>query len=182
MTLLSPLAYATAKGEIRATLPWLFAANGIFVAMILWRRHKYGPKFPDRKTVKIVFEETFASGRSMRNFMTMIGGTSRGLKITVTEEELWVRPFFPFGIFGYVYDLEHRIPLADVTAIESGRRSVAVHFRRQREKDVPGHLVLQVWNAPALIQAMSAGRGMERKDGEGEGAGDSPGPRWSSPG
>lgn len=66
----------------------------------------------------ILFQEWFASGSSMKNVLTRIGGASRVLRLVVTKDLLWVTSWFPFLLITTFYDLEHVIPRHKISVIE----------------------------------------------------------------
>lgn len=85
------------------------------------------PKLPP----DALFGESGASGNSERSFITRIGGASRVLLVWVTNRELVVEHIFPFNVFMFEdpYDLEHRVPIQSITAVEVGAiNSVFVSF------------------------------------------------------
>jgi hypothetical protein len=83
----------------------------------LWRRHTRGSIFPEVSREQIRFRESFASGRSHRDRSTRWGGAANCLKVTVTDDELWIVPLFPFSAFAEQFDLEHRILKRRITEI-----------------------------------------------------------------
>jgi hypothetical protein len=124
----------------------------VYIGVLLLRRHYRGPKFPPQNTVNVVFKERLASGSSHRNLIIRFGGASRCLTIVVTTEELWVTTFFPFTAIAGTYDLEHRIPLKDLTSVVPAGRRVTVGFRRPNGK--PGELGLYVRNPEEFIRRL----------------------------
>ena len=64
------------------------------------------PKIPDDE---ILFKEKNASGCSHRNIFTRLSSARSCLMITITKDELWIMPSFPFNLMAGGYDLEHRI-------------------------------------------------------------------------
>ncbi len=107
----------------------LVAAN---LAWRIIRHRRRGISFPPLHTVHVRFHEGAASGNSDKSLVTRFGGASHCLRVTVTDDEVLVRPFFPFNLITEA-DLEHRIPRAAVTSAQvaeatSGRR-VLLDFR-----------------------------------------------------
>jgi hypothetical protein len=98
--------------------------TGIVVRRI-WR----GSIFPPRDRVIVVFEERWTSGCSLKSWRTRYGGANNCLRVTVTEDEIWVTPHAPFSIIADKIDLEHRIPIRDVIRITPKNRSVELEFR-----------------------------------------------------
>ncbi len=95
---------------------------------MLWRRKIRGPHFPYRNEVNILFEERWTSGRSHKSLFTRLGGANNCLRVTVTEDELWVAPHFPFSAFAAQFDLDHRVRRESITNIEQKRKMTCVTF------------------------------------------------------
>ena len=91
----------------------------VLLASILYRRYKLADQTPFDKT-KLVFDENWVSGWSRKNWFTRIGGAGKCLKVSVNNEEVYIRPFYPlqFGFIPEIFDLEHRIPKENVISIE----------------------------------------------------------------
>lgn len=72
---------------------------------------------------EVLFHERFGSGSSHRNLLTKLGGAQNCLLVTVTDCELLIRPWFPFNMLFMpeIYDLEHRIPIAEISSIHERR-------------------------------------------------------------
>lgn len=97
-----------------------------------YRHRQRGISFPPLKSVHVRFHEGAASGNSDKNSFSRMGGARRCLRVTVTDDEVWVRPFFPFNLITES-DLEHRIPVSSITFAQLadsklGRR-VLLNFR-----------------------------------------------------
>ncbi|MBC8140477.1 MAG: hypothetical protein H7Y38_03455 [Armatimonadetes bacterium] len=58
----------------------------------------------------ILHEEYAASGNSLRDLLTRFGGARNCLHLVVTADALYIRPVFPFSIFGTLLDLSHHVP------------------------------------------------------------------------
>jgi hypothetical protein len=71
------------------------------------------------------FRETAVSGRSCDAPLVRIGGATRCLTVTVTEDELWVAPAFPISAFARVRGLVNRVPLLRIHLMEklAGRKA-----------------------------------------------------------
>ncbi len=105
---------------------WVFGSFG----MRWYRRAKRGSLFPERDSVNIRFEERWTSGRSHKSSYTKIGGASLCLRVTVTDDEVWIAPHPPFNLVEKS-DLEHRIKKETITNIATTKRgSVIVEFSR----------------------------------------------------
>ncbi|MCZ6877421.1 MAG: hypothetical protein O7G29_04690 [Acidobacteria bacterium] len=105
------------------------------VSWLFWRRHQRGAIFPEVPPQQIRFKERFASGWSHKNWRTRWLGAQNGLKIIVTDEELWVVPVFPFSALAELTDLEHRVRKDDITRVTERRhffvRSFLIDFLDQ---------------------------------------------------
>jgi len=91
------------------------------------------PKLP----AEALFAEGGASGHSLRNVVTRLGGASRVLLVWVTKREFVVEVIFPFNVFMYEnpYDLEHRVPIEALTNVElEGRNAVRVSFNDSEQQ------------------------------------------------
>lgn len=117
---------------LTGVFPFLFVAAFVWVfgciAFMLWRHKARGVRFPNRNDVNVLFEERWASGRSYKSLFTRFGGASNCLRVTVTEDELWVTLRFPFSAMAAQLDLEHRIPRDAITKIEQNHKIVSVVF------------------------------------------------------
>ena len=73
-----------------------------------------------------------------------MGGASNCLKVMLTHDRLFIRPFFPFLILGPDIDLVHSIPLTNIESVgqKSGvfLKSIRIRFRmpdgESREIDI----------------------------------------------
>jgi hypothetical protein len=72
----------------------------IWFGWLFYRHKKYGIVFPKLPPEEIRFHEGMASGRSFKTFFTRIGGARKCLRVTVTNTEVWIRPFFPICVYG----------------------------------------------------------------------------------
>jgi len=109
------------------------------VASLIYRKVK-GSGIGKPPAENISFEERFASGRSHKRWYTSIGGAYNCLVVTVTDTELFIRPFFPFNLmfFPEIFDLEHQIKLEDIEKIDRTkalfRDKVLVQFGKPGSK------------------------------------------------
>jgi len=119
---------------------WLFLFCFVWVVVgFTWRyfRHKRtGVVFPHVPPERISFEERASSGCSHKTMFTRLGGARNCLQVTVTDAEVWIRPFFPFSILAQQFDLEHRIARASITSVEPTRsafaRTLLLDYRDER--------------------------------------------------
>ena len=117
--------------------------GALFIAAVLWtfailawrfyRQRQRGIAFPSLESVHHTFHEGMASGSSHKSWWTRFGGARNCLRVTVTDSEVWIRPFFPFSLLAGAFDLQHRIPRSSISAAElsssSLLRSVLLDFR-----------------------------------------------------
>lgn len=76
-----------------------------------------------------VFQEWSASGCSMKNILTQLGGARGVLRLVVTDKLLWVTSWFPFSLLAPFYDMEHVIPLGQITNVETRERWMSTEIR-----------------------------------------------------
>ena len=139
-------------------VPWVV----LVLASVLVRRRRgqpiLRPAFPDA-----IYVERWASGRSLRNAVTRLGGASGCLWVAVTPDALHVGLHFPFNMafLGEIYRLEHRIDARGIRAVEAsrsrlGRRTVRVRFACPDGKEEA--IELQVADPDLLEVALAAVR------------------------
>lgn len=126
--------------------------NVVAVAFMLWRRKRRGLVLPKVGDADVVFSERFASGSSDKSWMTRLGGASNCLTVIVTRTHLAITTFFPFTAFAGTYDLEHLVPLSDITRVGPKGRVTEVEFRRNDGDR--RNLTLRMRNAAGFLQAL----------------------------
>jgi hypothetical protein len=57
------------------------------------------------------------------------------LRVVLTDSELWITTLAFFRGIAARYDLDHRIPLGDITDVEERGMSVLIHFRRSDQTE-----------------------------------------------
>lgn len=124
------------------------------MAFLLWRRKVHGPHFPARDEVHVLFDERWTSGRSFKSLLTRLGGANKCLRVTVTDDELWITPHFPFSAFAATYDLDHRARRDAVRHIERHRRNVTIDFVGADGQE--HRLELRLRDADGFVAALSA--------------------------
>jgi len=106
-------------------IPWFVTVGGLLLvatASIVYRvrtgRYVFRPHLTNA-----VFSETWASGRSHRDWITRLGAASGCLWVAVTPDELLVGPHFPFNLMFMpeMYGLEYRASGADIESVELSR-------------------------------------------------------------
>lgn len=113
-------------------LAWaVFFILGSLVYRRLTDKHIFRPHFADA-----VYKESWASGRSLRNVLTRLGGANNCLWITVAGNSLHVGLHFPGTLFFPEFlGLEHSIPAENIVSLEKveprfGKPSIRITFRR----------------------------------------------------
>lgn len=130
---------------------WVFGC----MAFMLWRRKNREPHFPDRDEVNILFEEHWTSGNSHKSLFTRLGGADHCLCVTVTDDELWVAPHFPFSAFAAKFDLDHRVHRDTITSVEQNGKKTRVTFAI--EDGDQRTITLRLRNADRFRAALQSG-------------------------
>ena len=136
---------------IGVAFAWVFF---VILASILYRTYKKN-KLPKLLDSDVKFSEKMASGRSLKNWATKIGGARNCLVVQVSNDGLLVRPFFPFNLMFLpeVYDLEHFIPLERIKKIEPNNNKIRIDF--ETEKGVKNSLELRLKQHQKFIDILS---------------------------
>ena len=129
---------------------------------MLWRRKQRGLVLPKVGDPDVMFSERFASGSSNKSWMTRLGGASNCLTVIVTKAHLAITTFFPFTAFAGTYDLEHLVPISDITAIVPKGRVTEVEF--QRSDGTYRKVFLRLRNTDGFLRAL---RGQTSSEGVG---------------
>jgi hypothetical protein len=109
---------------------WL--SSILFVLMMAYLIYKYVQAVENRPRIQkddILYQEWFASGNSMKNILSQLGGARSCLRLVVTKDLLWVTSWFPFSLIAPFYDLEHVIPLNRIIRVESKERFLGREVR-----------------------------------------------------
>lgn len=99
----------------------------VTVASVLYRRSN-GKPLTRPKFDAPLFLETWRSGRSMRNFLSRLGGARNCLWVAVTRDRLQVGMHFPFSLLFLpeIYGLEITVPGESIRSVQQ-----ATGFLRQ---------------------------------------------------
>ena len=97
--------------------------------LMLWWRSRKGLVIPKATDPEVVFVEKLASGSSHKSWMTRLGGASNCLTVIVTRSQLAVTTFFPFTALAGIYDIEHVVPISDITALTPKGKAIEVEFQ-----------------------------------------------------
>jgi len=106
----------------KLSIVYYWLSSILFVLMCAYLIYKYVLAVQNRPRFQkndILYEEWFATGSSLKNILTQLGGARNCLRLVVTKDWLWVTSWFPFSLIGPFYDLEHVIPLSRITDIDS---------------------------------------------------------------
>jgi hypothetical protein len=89
-----------------------------FVVSLVYRFRKQRPLLVDVAS-DALFTESWASGRSNKNFITQLGGARNCLHVMVTRTDIEIRPHFPFVLFFLpeIFGLELIIPRTQIESI-----------------------------------------------------------------
>jgi hypothetical protein len=115
---------------------------------------------PRIQKADVLYQEWFASGCSMRNILTRLGGANNCLRLVVTRDMLWVTSWFPFSIFTALYDMEHVIPLDRITEVEPKRGSLrrGIRLTYAGANGAPHSLHLAPKDEEGFLRAMGNNR------------------------
>jgi hypothetical protein len=109
---------------VASSLGWISALwiGGWLTASAIFRRMSGKPIIPHAPS-DAAFHEDWCSGRSLRNWLTRIGGARNCLMVYVQHNELIVTPKFPFTLMFLpdIYGLEMRVPLSAITSVTPTR-------------------------------------------------------------
>jgi hypothetical protein len=148
---------------------WLFLFSFVWVSCwfgwFYYKHKKTGIVFPPVPDTGVHYVEGNASGSSHKTLFTRLGGASRCLRVTVTDTEVWIRPYPPFDIFAQMFDMEHRIPRASITSVRPGKtlwvRTLILDYQDQAGQMHRVSLVLR--NPDAFLRALGVGPGLPPK-------------------
>src|SRR5215203_2193156 len=100
---------------------YMWLSSVLFILGLVYLVYKYVLAVRNRRLIQmsdVVYQEWFASGYSMKNILTKLGGARGVVRLVVTRDVLWVTSWFPFSLIAPFYDLEHVIPLNRITGVE----------------------------------------------------------------
>jgi hypothetical protein len=128
------------------------------------------PQFPDTDPADVLFHEEKVIGLSHRNWFTRSCGGSPFIKVTVTHDEVWIRPAFHSLVWLFTpdprggsdldpYDLFHRIGQNQLIGFqEAGTRGKDRRRVYLRWVSIHGEsrlFELALRNAPAFARAIN---------------------------
>ena len=128
---------------------WAFG----YMAFMFWRRRSHGPRLQNRNDANTLFEERWTSGSSHKSLFTRMGGANNCLRVTVTNDELWVTIHFPFSAFAAQFDLDHPVRCDAITKIERTGKIVRVTFLMENCGE-ERTIVLRLRNADAFCNSL----------------------------
>jgi|GEM_PF-4381704 len=137
---------------------------GLLLAAICWLVYR---GFVLRRERALVFhpsgiqayEEHGVTGRSCDTALLRLAKAGRALVVTVTRDELWVRPRFPLLSVGAALGLVHRVPLRRIHLMERlvGPRA-NVRFEYASEDGWCHCVELRLQNPSTFIAAVREGQ------------------------
>jgi hypothetical protein len=83
-----------------------------------------------------------------------LGGANNCLRVTVTDDELWVAPHFPFSGFAGQIDLDHRVLRDAITNVEQNGKIVRVTFAL--DDDDERMIALRLRNADRFCEVLQS--------------------------
>lgn len=116
-----------------------------------------GISFPLTADHEVLYDEATASGRSLKSLLTRLGGAAQCLKVTVTRDEVRVRPTSHGVIPMPELDLVHRVKKSAVTATRIGGlgRSGKVRLEYRRVAGEAHSLELVLRDAEGFLAALA---------------------------
>jgi|GEM_PF-870904 len=127
---------------------------------LLWRRKRRGLVLPKITDSNAVFTERFASGASDKSWLTRLGGASNCLTVIVNQSHVAITTFFPFTAFAGIYDLEHLIPISNITGLFPKGKFIEVEFKKN--DGTRCKLFLRLRNDADFIQALETNPAINR--------------------
>jgi hypothetical protein len=106
--------------EILFSFVWI----GGWIAASVWFRRANGRSIIPQKPTNAEFLEDWCSGRSLRNYLTRVGGAHNCLLVHVSDGQLVVTPRFPFTLLFLpeLFGLDIRVSTASIASVEPVRR------------------------------------------------------------
>lgn len=164
---LSALAFPLGGWFVRVLFQDTTVLAGLFVLAVAFGVAYYAIDRNARRREGLVFydhgicafRERAVSGRSCDTTLMRLGGAKRTLVVTVTEDEVWIRPVAPLTMFARVWGLIHRIPLRKIHQMErlaSGRSNV--RFEYEAADGWCRCVELRLKNPGAFIEAVRTGQ------------------------
>lgn len=103
---------------------WLWPIAPIWVAGVIgfsiFRRKNAGKALFPKPAEGATFIERGASGRSLMNFWSRIGGARNCLIVSVTRTDIFITPMFPFNLMFLpdIYGLELQVERESIVTVE----------------------------------------------------------------
>lgn len=135
-------------------IAFLWIASWI-IASAWYRRANGKPIFP-RVPADAVFYEHWCSGRSLRNWLTRIGGARNCLIVYIRANELTVTPKFPFTLMFLpeIYGMDVSTPLALIAFVEPTRGPLGHALRIVFAKGGPLPMELRLHGEDDFIRCL----------------------------
>jgi hypothetical protein len=112
-------------------LTYLWLSVALSILAVIYVIHKYVVAVRNRPRFQqsdVLFEERFASGFSLKNIFTQLGGAHNCLRLVITKDWLWVTSWLPFSLITPLCDLEHVIPRNGISAFEAEANSRVIRL------------------------------------------------------
>jgi len=125
---------------------WLFAS--------VWYRLQSGKPIIPHVPSDAIFHEKWCSGRSLRNWLTRIGGARNCLIVYVQGNNLVVTPTFPFTLMFLpeIYCLDVRVPLTRVASVKPTRTLFLRTLRIEFVEGGPPSMELRLYDEEGFIR------------------------------
>ncbi len=138
------------KPEYIFLIIWLVGMVGIAATFIIKGR-KSLQKFPNTEISEFEYVENFASGYSMKSFITKAGGAKNALSIRVTKGHLWLTTNTFMAWIAELFDLLHLIPIASLKSVDIEGDKINLGFY---ENGVSKKIVLLSKNKSVLVELL----------------------------
>jgi hypothetical protein len=128
----------------------------------VWRKRG---GFPLPTPEAILYEDQYASGRSLKNVLTTFGGARSWLHIVVTADEVLITLSHPLEFTAAAYDLEHRIRKTAIIGLKEVARAQDFFEKRWEleYEDERGRHQLQVkpYDPMKFVGAVTSGANIQ---------------------
>ncbi len=131
-----------------------------YLVFVYLRTRSRKPVIPSND---ILYQERFASGRSLKSLWTRMGSANGCLRLVVTRDLLWVTTWFPFTVIAPIWDLEQVIPRNRISSIEADRgywrKNVVIVY--DDHEGTSRSIELRPRNLEAFLRALGAAQSYE---------------------
>lgn len=138
--------------EIKTIFIIIWAIGIVSILTLFYIRGKKAlSKFPDIKSVKIVYRDKAASAYAIQSGIKKPRKANKVLDIVVTNKELWVKSRLVFAGVAKQYDLIHKVPLKSISNTELDAGKITIEFKSDTETK---QLVLITAQPKELLNAL----------------------------